>query len=90
MSYERSEDKKASVFLVSFGIDYDSLTQEEFVTVIRVLKKSAHMKNLYSQRGKAPYQKHGKGNQKNINRELEIGSFVNYKDKSLAIIVQPD
>ena len=62
MSYEGSEDeKKARVFLASLGIDYDSLTQEEFVTVINVLKKSAHMKSPYSRRGKALYQKHGKG-----------------------------
>jgi len=66
MSYEGSEDeKKARVFLASLGIDYDKLTQEEFVTLINVLKKSAHMKSPYNQRGKAtPYQKHGKGNRK--------------------------
>jgi len=39
MSYEGSEDeKKARVFLASLGIDYDKLTQEEFVTLINVLK----------------------------------------------------
>ena len=65
MSYEGSEDeKKARVFLASLGIDYDALTQEEFVTVINVLKKSAHMKSPYSQRGKGPYQAHGKGKRK--------------------------
>ena len=66
MSYEGSEDeKKARVFLASLGIDYDKLTQEEFMTLINVLKKSAHMKSPYNQRGKAsPYQKHGKGNRK--------------------------
>ena len=65
LSYEGSEDeKKARVFLASLGIDYDALTQEEFVTVINVLKKSAHMKSPYSQRGKAPYQAHGKGKRK--------------------------
>lgn len=66
MSYEGSEDeKKARVFLASLGIDYDKLTQEEFMTLINVLKKSAHMKSPYNQRGKAsPYQKHGKGNKK--------------------------
>ena len=66
MSYEGSEDeKKARVFLASLGIDYDKLTQEEFVTLINVLKKSAHMKSPYNQRGKATsYQKHGKGNRK--------------------------
>ena len=65
MSYEGSEDeKKARVFLASLGIDYDALSQEEFVTVINVLKKSAHMKSPYSQRGKGPYQAHGKGKRK--------------------------
>lgn len=65
MRYEGSEDeKKARVFLASLGIDYDALSQEEFVTVINVLKKSAHMKSPYSQRGKAPYQSHGKGKRK--------------------------
>jgi len=65
MSYEGSEnEKKAHVFLASLGIDYDALSQEEFVTVINVLKKSAHMKSPYSQRGKAPYQSHGKGKRK--------------------------
>ena len=62
MSYEGSEDeKKARVFLAIMGIDYTKLTPEEFVVLINILKKSAHMKSLYSQRGKAPYQKHGKG-----------------------------
>lgn len=65
MSYEVSEDeKKARVFLASLGIDYGALSQEEFVTVINVLKKSAHMKSPYSQRGKAPYRPHGKGKRK--------------------------
>lgn len=65
MSYEGSEDeKKARVFLASLSIDYDALSQEEFVTVINVLKKSAHVKSPYSQRGKAPYQAHGKGKRK--------------------------
>lgn len=40
MSYEGSEgEKKARVFLVPLGIDYDKLTQEEFVTQINILKK---------------------------------------------------
>ncbi|MBO5049744.1 helix-turn-helix domain-containing protein [Oscillibacter sp.] len=66
MSYEGSEEeKKARVFLASLGIDYDTLTPEEFVTQINILKKSKHLKSPYSQRGKAsPYQKHGKGKKK--------------------------
>lgn len=65
MSYEGSEDeKKARVFLATIGIDYSKLTPEEFVTLINILKKSEHMKSPYSQRGKAPYQPHGKGKRK--------------------------
>lgn len=63
MSYEGSEEeKKARVFLSTLGIDYDTLTQEEFVTVINVLKKSEHLKSPYNQRGKAGH--HGKGKRK--------------------------
>lgn len=64
MSYEGSEnERKARIFLAALGIDYDALTQEEFMTLINVLRKSAHMKSSYNQRGKtAPYQKHGKIN----------------------------
>ena len=41
MNYEGSEEeKKARVFLASLGIDYDSLSPEEFVTQINILKKS--------------------------------------------------
>ena len=63
MSYEGSEEeKKARVFLASLGIDYDTLTPEEFVTQINILK---HLKSPYNQRGKSsPYQKHGKGKKK--------------------------
>ena len=66
MHYEGSEEeKKARVFLASLGIDYDTLTPEEFVTQINILKKSKHLKSPYNQRGKAsPNQKHGKGKKK--------------------------
>lgn len=57
-------EKKACVFLASLGIDYDVLLQEEFVTVINVLKKSVHMKSPFRQRGKVPYPPHGKGKRK--------------------------
>ena len=70
MSYEGSEEeKKARVFLASLGIDYDTLTPEEFVTQINILKKSKHLKSSYNQRGKAsPYQKHGKGKSRGCKR----------------------
>ena len=66
MNYEGSaEEKKARLFLSTLGIDYDKLSQEEFVTLIGILKKSAHMKNPNNMRGKAvPYVVHGKGNRK--------------------------
>jgi len=70
MNYEGSEEeKKARVFLASLGIDYDTLTPEEFVTQINILKKSKHLKSSYNQRGKAsPYQKHGKGKSRGCKR----------------------
>ena len=70
MSYEGSEEeKKARVFLASLGIDYDTLTPEEFVTQINILKKSKHLKSPYNQRGKAsPYQKYGKGKSRGCKR----------------------
>lgn len=58
------DEKKARVFLATMGIDYTTLTSEEFVVLINILKKSDHMKSPYSQRGKAPYQPHGKGKRK--------------------------
>ena len=66
MHYEGTEEeKKARLFLSTLGIDYDKLSQEEFVTLISILKKSVHMKNPNNMRGKVvPYQVHGKGNRK--------------------------
>ena len=64
MQYEGSEqEKKARVFCVQLGINYDKLTREEFVTLIGILKKSEHMKGPYSQRGKGNMA-HGKGKRK--------------------------
>lgn len=64
MSYGGSdEEKKARAFLVTYGIDYDALTMDEFVTLIDILKKSKHMKSPYSQRGKGNMA-HGKGKRK--------------------------
>ena len=66
MHYEGTEDeRKARIFLASLGIDYDKLTQEEFVTQINILKKSAHLKSANNLRGKSvPYTVHGKGKRK--------------------------
>ena len=64
--YEGIEDEKqASIFPATLGIDYDKLTPEEFVTQINILKKSEHLKSPNNQRGKAlPYPVHGEGNRK--------------------------
>ena len=57
LHYEGTEEeKKARLFLVTLGIDYDKLTPEEFVTQINILKKSEHLKSPNNQRRKAvPY-----------------------------------
>ncbi len=53
MSFEGSpQEKQARIFCNQLGIPYDTLTKEEFVTLIGILKKSKHMKSGISQRGK--------------------------------------
>ncbi|MDO4650037.1 MAG: helix-turn-helix transcriptional regulator [Eubacteriales bacterium] len=66
MNFEGSDsEKKTKAFLTAFGIDYDSITMDEFVTLMGVLNKSKHMKSPINQRGKAPfYPPHGKGKRK--------------------------
>ena len=49
--------------LATLGIDYDTLTKEEFISLIGILKKSKHMKSPISQRGKTTMT-HGKGKRK--------------------------
>ena len=64
MNFEGSSDeKKARAFLVTFGIDYDAITKEQFVNLIEVLRLSKHMKSPISQRGKSNMT-HGKGKRK--------------------------
>ena len=46
------EERAAKVYLTAFGIDYDSLTHEEFVVLMGILKKSAFKENSISQRNK--------------------------------------
>ena len=54
LNYEGSpEEKQARVLLSQLGIDYDTLTKDEFVTLIGILDKSCHMKSHISSRGKA-------------------------------------
>ncbi len=46
------EEQAAKAYLSTFGIDYDSLTPEEFVVLIGILKKSKLARNGISRRGK--------------------------------------
>ncbi len=66
MNFEgSSEERKIRAYLATIGLDYDALSKEEFVSLIGILKKSKHMKNPISQRGKARSQiPHGKGKKK--------------------------
>lgn len=53
LTYEGSpEEKRARVFLSELGIDYDKLAQEEFVSLIGILKKSALLKSPIKHRGR--------------------------------------
>ncbi len=53
LHFEGSEDeRKARVYLAQLGIPYDDLTDDEFVTLIGILKKSKKLKSPYNQRGK--------------------------------------
>ena len=66
MNFEgSSEEKQIRSFLATFGIDYDKLTKEQFVSLIEVLKLSKYLKSPINQRGKArPQLQHGKGKKK--------------------------
>ena len=64
MDYKGSaEEKKARLFLANLGIDYNTLTMEQFTNLIEVLKLSKHMNSPISQRGKGSMT-HGKGKRK--------------------------
>ena len=64
MNFEGSSDeKKARAFLATFGIDYDAITKEQFITLIEILRLSKHMKSPISQRGKGNMT-HRKGKRK--------------------------
>ena len=66
MNFEgSSEEKQIRAFMATIGLDYDTLTKEEFVSIISGLKKSKYLKSPISQRGKArPQIAHGKGKRK--------------------------
>ena len=64
MNFEgSSEEKQIRAFMATIGLDYDTLTKEEFVSIISGLKKSKYLKNPISQRGKTSMT-HGKGKRK--------------------------
>ena len=66
MNFEgSSEEKQVRSFLATFGIDYDKLTKEQFVSLIEILKLSKYLKSPINQRGKArPQLSRGKGKKK--------------------------
>ena len=66
MNFEgSSEEKQIRAFMATIGLDYDTLTKKEFVSIISGLKKSKYLKSPISQRGKArPQVSHGKGKRK--------------------------
>ena len=66
MNFEgSSEEKQVRSFLATFGIDYDKLSKEQFVSLIEILKLSKYLKSPINQRGKARQQlQHGKGKKK--------------------------
>ncbi len=62
---ERRQALPVSVPLEYFGIDYDKLSKEQFVSLIEILKQSKYLKSPSNQRGKArPQLPHGKGRKK--------------------------
>lgn len=53
LNYKGStEEKQMRVLLAQLGIDYDTLTKDEFVVLIGILNKSRYVKNHTSRRGK--------------------------------------
>ena len=57
------EERAAKAYLAAWGIDYDSLTPEEFVVLIRILERSKLKENSISRRGRqrpAPQKKRKK------------------------------
>ena len=66
MNFEgSSEEKKIRALMATIGLDYDTLTKEEFVSIISGLKKSKYLKSPINQRGKArPQLPHAKAKNK--------------------------
>lgn len=49
-----SEEKQIRAFMATIGLDYDTLTKEEFVSIISGLKKSKYLKSPSASVGKRP------------------------------------
>ena len=66
MNFEgSSEEKQIRALMATIGLDYDTLTKEEFVSIISGLKKSKYLKSTINQRGKArPQLQQGTGRKK--------------------------
>lgn len=66
MNFEgSSKEKQVRALMATIGLDYDTLTKEEFVSIISGLKKSKYLKSPINQRGKArPQLPHGKDKKK--------------------------
>ena len=66
MNFEgSSKEKQVRTLMATIVLDYDTLTKEEFVSIISGLKKSKYLKSPINQRGKArPQLPHGKGKKK--------------------------
>ncbi len=47
-----SEERAAKIYLAAFGIDYDSLTPEEFVVLMGILDKSSFKETSINRRGR--------------------------------------
>ncbi len=62
LNFEGSpQEQQIRSLMLGLGIDYDSLTKEEFVTLVGILSRADTWKIQQNLRGKTPlYQKHGK------------------------------
>ena len=57
MNFEGSpQEKKARFFLAELGIDYDKLTKEEFVSLMKILEKSSLLNNSDKRRKQISHQ----------------------------------
>ena len=67
-----SEEKQVRALMATIGLDYDTLTKEEFVSIISGLKKSKYLKSPISQRGKA--KRNADKNEEDISGTVDMSS----------------